>query len=160
MGCDPVSAADMLIGFQPDSLRQHIQKRGEQVVIADCYNASPSSVKAAIDVLCEMKPAKGGRRVAVLGDMLELGDKSQELHEQIGEYIVKKGVDILVCYGKNAKFIAERADELGMHAGSSEDKRMVMNFLKYKLRPNDIVLFKASRGMHMEELIEEFYKGC
>ena len=159
-GCDPVAAAEMLMGFQPDSLRQHIQRRGEQVVIADCYNASPSSVKAAIEVLCEMQPAKGGRRVAVLGDMLELGDKAPELHEQIGEFLVQKGVDILVCYGKNAKYIAKRADELGMHAGCSEDKRMVLNFLKYKLRPNDIVLFKASRGMHMEELMEEFYKDC
>ncbi len=159
-GCDPVAAAEMLSGFQPDSLRQHIQKRGEQTLIVDCYNASPTSMKAAIDVLCEMKPQGEGRRVAVLGDMLELGEKSAELHEQVGEYVAQKGVDLLVCYGENAKNIAKRADELGMHAGSSEDKRMVLNFLKYKLRPNDIVLFKASRGMHMEELIEEFYKDC
>lgn len=160
VGCDPVAAAEMLSAFQPDSLRQHVQKRGEQTIIVDCYNASPTSMKASIDVLCEMKPQEGGRRVAVLGDMLELGEDSDSLHEQIGEYIVKKGVDLLVCYGKNAKFIAKRADELGMHAGCSEDKKMVLNFLKYKLKPNDIVLFKASRGIHMEELIEDFYKDC
>lgn len=159
-GCDPVAAAEMLSGFQPDSLRQHIQKRGEQTIIVDCYNASPTSMEAAIDVLCEMQPKGNGRRVAVLGDMLELGNQAPELHEQIGEYVVKKAVDVLVCYGENAKYIAKRAGELGMHAGHSEDKRMVLNFLKYKLRPNDIVLFKASRGMHMEELIEEFYKDC
>lgn len=159
-GCDPVAAAEMLCGFQPDSLRQHIQKRGEQTVIVDCYNASPTSVKAGIDVLKEMKPPEGGRRVAVLGDMLELGEKSAELHRDIGEYVVKKGIDLLVCYGKNAKYIAQRADELGLHAGCSEDKKMVLNFLKYKLRPGDIVLFKASRGMKMEELIDEFYKDC
>ena len=159
-GCDPVAAAEMLSGFQPDSLRQHVQKRGEQMIIADCYNASPDSTKAAIDVLCEMKPKEGGRRVAVLGDMLELGDKSEELHRQVGEYVVKKGVDLMVCYGKNAAAIAARADELGMHAGSSDDPKTVLNFMKYKLRPNDIVLFKASRGMHLEEIIEEFYKDC
>ena len=150
----------MLSGFQPDSLRQHVQKRGEQMIIADCYNASPDSVKAAIDVLCEMKPKEGGRRVAVLGDMLELGESSEELHRQIGEYVVSKGVDLMVCYGKNAAAIAARADELGMHAGHSEDPKTVLNFMKYKLKPNDIVLFKASRGMHLEELIEEFYKDC
>ncbi|MDE7279731.1 MAG: UDP-N-acetylmuramoyl-tripeptide--D-alanyl-D-alanine ligase, partial [Oscillospiraceae bacterium] len=159
-GCDPVAAAEMLSGFQPDSLRQHVQKRGEQMIIADCYNASPDSMKAAIDVLCEMKPKEGGRRVAVLGDMLELGDKSEELHRQVGEYVVKKGVDLMVCYGKNAAAIAARADELGMHAGNSDDPKTVLNFMKYKLKPNDIVLFKASRGMHLEELIEEFYKDC
>lgn len=159
-GCDPVAAAEMLSCFQPDSLRQHIHKRGEQVVIADCYNASPDSVKAAIDVLCEMKPQGGGRRVAVLGDMLELGERSEELHREIGEYVVKKGIDLMVCYGSKAKYIAERADELGMHAGQSEDSKTVLNFMKYKFKPNDIVLFKASRGMHLEELIEEFYKDC
>lgn len=159
-GCSPVAAAEMLSCFQPDSLRQNIHKRGEQVVIADCYNASPDSVKAAVDVLCEMTPADGGRRVAVLGDMLELGDESERLHREIGEYVVKKGIDLMVCYGKNAKYIADRADELGMHAGWSEDEKTVLNFMKYKFKPGDIVLFKASRGMHMEELIEEFYKDC
>ena len=159
-GCDPVQAAEMLAGFQPDALRQNVHRRGEQLIIADCYNASPSSMKAAIDLLCDIDPKGEGRHVAVLGDMLELGEHSQELHEKIGEYVVSKGVDVLVCYGKNAKFIAGRADELGMHAGCSEDKRMVLNFLKYKLKPNDIVLFKASRGIHMEEIIEEFYKDC
>lgn len=159
-GCDPVAAAEMLSGFQPDSLRQHVQKRGEQTIIVDCYNASPTSVKAAIDVLKEMTPPKDGRRVAVLGDMLELGDQSEEMHREIGEYVVKKGIDLLVCYGKNSRFIAQRADELGLHAGCSEDKKMVLNFLKYKLKAGDIVLFKASRGMKMEELIDEFYKDC
>ena len=159
-GCDPSTAAEMLSGFQPDSLRQNIQKMGSQTVIVDCYNAAPTSMKASIDVLCEMKPAGDGRRVAVLGDMLELGEKSKELHREIGEYIVEKGVDMLVCYGKESKYIAERAEELGMHAGSSEDKKIVLNFMKYKLKPDDIVLFKASRGMHLEELIDEFYKNC
>lgn len=159
-GCDPVAAAEMLSGFQPDSLRQNITKRGEQTLIVDCYNASPTSMEAAIDVLCEMQPKEGGRRVAVLGDMLELGEQSAELHRKVGEYVVLKKVDLLVCYGNNAKYIAQRADELGMHAGCSDDKKMVLNFLKYKLKPNDIVLFKASRGMQMEQIIEEFYKDC
>jgi len=159
-GCDPVAAAEMLSCFQPDSLRQHVQKRGEQTIIADCYNASPDSMKAAIDVLCEMKPKDGGRRVAVLGDMLELGEMSEELHRQVGEYAAKKGIDGLICYGKDAKFIAERADGLGLHGGYSDDSDTVLNIMKYKFKPGDIVLFKASRGMHLEELIEKFYKDC
>ena len=107
-----------------------------------------------------MTPKDGGRRVAVLGDMLELGEKSPEYHREIGEYVVSKGVDLLVCYGKESKNIAERADELGMHAGYSEEKQKVLNFLKFKLKPNDIVLFKGSRGVHLEEIIDEFYKDC
>lgn len=159
-GCDPVEAAEMLSVFHFDGLRQNIQERGNQTVIADCYNASPTSMKAAIDMLCDMKPRNGGRRVAVLGDMLELGEYSKQYHEEIGEYIVKKGVDLLVCYGKEAKYIASKACELGLQAGYSEEKKTILNFLKFKLRPDDIVLFKASRGMRLEEIIDEFYKDC
>ena len=158
VGSDPVAAAEMLSGYQPEGMRQNIQKRGQQTIIVDCYNASPTSMKASIDLLCNMKPKEGGRRVAVLGDMLELGENSPEYHKEIGEYVVKKGVDLLVCYGKEAKNISDRADELGMNAGYSEDKKIIMNYLKFKLKPNDIVLFKASRGVHLEEIIDEFYK--
>ncbi len=160
LGADPVAAAEMLCGYQKDSLRQNIQKRGKQTLLVDCYNASPTSMKAAIDVLCSMTPKNNGRRAAVLGDMLELGEKSEQLHREIGEYAVKKGINMLVCYGKEAKHIAERAGELGLNAGYSPDKKMVLNFLKFKLKPDDIVLFKASRGVHLEEIIEEFYKDC
>jgi UDP-N-acetylmuramyl-tripeptide synthetase/UDP-N-acetylmuramoyl-tripeptide--D-alanyl-D-alanine ligase len=155
---DMPSAANALLNFKTDPLRQHIENRGDQKLLIDCYNASPTSVEAAIDLLCSMKPENGGRRVAVLGDMLELGSKSPELHERIGEYAVKKGVDLIVCYGEYAKYIAKRADELGMHCGCSNDKSMVVNYLKFKLKPDDIVLFKASRGMHLEEIIKELYK--
>ncbi len=159
-GCDPVAAAEMLTGYQPDSLRQHIVKRGEQTLVVDCYNASPTSMKAAIDVLCEMKPKGNGRRIAVLGDMLELGENAPQYHAEIGEYAAQKGVDMLVCYGKNSKHMADRADELGLHPAFSDESKIILNFMKYKFRPNDIVLFKASRGMHLEEIIEEFYKDC
>ena len=159
-GVDPVAAAEMLSAYQPDEFRQNIQKRGEHTIIVDCYNASPTSMKAAIDMLCEIEPKEDGRRVAVLGDMFELGEDSSKYHEEIGEYVAQKGLDLLVCYGNDAKYIAKRADELGMHAGCSDDKKMVLNFLKFKLKPNDVVLFKASRGVHLEEIIDEFYKDC
>lgn len=155
---DMSAVAKALMNFETDPLRQHIEKRGEQTLLVDCYNASPTSMEAAINLLADMKPEGEGRRVAVLGDMLELGAKSPHLHEKLGEYVVRKNIDILVCYGEYAKYIAKRADELGMHSGCSNQKDMIVNFLKFKLRPNDIVLFKASRGMQLEEIIEELYK--
>lgn len=160
VGCDPLAAAEMLSVYHSDGLRQNIQERGSQTVITDCYNASPTSMKAAIDMLCGMNPQNRGRRVAVLGDMLELGEFSKQYHEEIGEYVVKKGIDLLVCYGKDARYIASKACELGLQAGYSEEKKTILNFLKFKLRPDDIVLFKASRGMRLEEIIDEFYKDC
>ncbi len=158
-GCNPVTAAEMLSVYQPYSMRQDIRHMGKHTVILDCYNASPASMEASLDILAEMKPKNGGRRVAVLGDMLELGELSAELHERIGEYAFKKGIDLLYCYGENAVHIAKRANELGMHAGSSADKRMLLNFMKYKLKENDIILFKASRGIRLEEIVEEYYSG-
>lgn len=156
-GCDGAKIAKKLSEFHLDGLRQHIEKRRNQTVIIDCYNAAPASMKAAIDVLCEIEPAPGGKRVAVLGDMLELGSRSPELHEEVGEYAVLKGVDMLVCYGEYAKYIAKKADEMGMHCGCSQDKDMVVNYLNFKLSDGDVVLFKASRGMHMEEIISAYY---
>ncbi len=157
-GCESEGIAEKLSEFRLDGLRQHIEKRKNQTVIIDCYNAAPASMKAAIDVLCDIEPASGGKRVAVLGDMLELGTMSPQLHEEVGEYAALKGVDLIVCYGNYAKYIAKRADELGMHCGCSSDKEMVLNYLRFKLSDGDVVLFKASRGIRMEEIIEEYYK--
>ncbi|MDR0991719.1 MAG: UDP-N-acetylmuramoyl-L-alanyl-D-glutamate--2,6-diaminopimelate ligase [Ruminococcus sp.] len=152
-GVPPAAAGEFLSAYQPQGLRQHIEKRGGHIIIADCYNASPASMEAALQMLSETEVPTGGRRVAVLGDMLELGDASEELHRAVGEAVVRYGIDLLVCYGEKAKFIAKRADELGMHSGCSTEKKVIKNFLKYKLKPGDAVLFKASRGMQMEQII-------
>jgi murE/murF fusion protein len=156
-GVNPAVAGEFLSAYQPQGLRQHIEKRGGHIIIADCYNASPASMESALQMLSLTEVPTGGRRVAVLGDMLELGEHSEELHKAVGEAVVRYGIDLLVCYGDKAKFIAKRADELGMHSGYSTDKKVIKNFLKYKLKPGDAVLFKASRGMQMEQIIEEFY---
>jgi UDP-N-acetylmuramyl-tripeptide synthetase/UDP-N-acetylmuramoyl-tripeptide--D-alanyl-D-alanine ligase len=156
-GVSPAVAGEFLSAYQPMGLRQHIAKRGGHTIIEDCYNASPASMESALSMLASMEVTPGGRRVAVLGDMLELGDRSEELHRAVGESVVRNGIDLLVCYGDKAKFIAKRADELGMHSGYSPEKKVIKNFLKYKLKPGDVVLYKASRGMQMEQIIEEFY---
>jgi UDP-N-acetylmuramyl pentapeptide synthase len=114
-------------------------------------------MEASLKLLAGMAVPDGARRVAVLGDMLETGSHAQELHEKVGEMVVANGIDLLVCYGENSKFISKRADELGMHSGYSADMNVVKNFLTFKLKPGDVILFKASRGMHMEDLIEDFF---
>jgi UDP-N-acetylmuramoyl-tripeptide--D-alanyl-D-alanine ligase len=156
-GVDAATAGSMLGCYQPLPLRQHIEKRGHNTIIVDCYNASPASMEASLKMLADMPVKEGARRVAVLGDMLETGEHARELHEKVGEAVVANGIDLLVCYGDNARYIAKKADELGMHSGYSADRNVIKNFLKFKLKPNDIILFKASRGMHLETLIEEFF---
>lgn len=157
-GIEPEVVAEKLGEYETSGMRQNVKSINGQTVIVDCYNASPASMKAALNVLSQMRPKKDGRRVAVLADMLELGEMSAKLHGEVGEYVVKMNIDKLICYGKDAKYIAAKADELGLHSGCTSDKLMLIEYLRKTLREDDVVLFKGSRGMKLEEIIEELYK--
>ena len=122
-------------------------------VINDAYNASLESMTAALKVLSEFKE----RKIAVLGDMFELGDFSEELHKKVGKQVVKNNIDILIACGKNAKNIADVAKE-------SMNKENVYYVRKTKeikpllekiVKNNDVILFKASNGMRFYKIAEE-----
>lgn len=148
------SAADMQAGlahFQPTGMRFECKKMGDYMVINDAYNASPMSMKAAIDTLAEIAP---GRKVAVMGDMLELGRVSAAAHETVGRELAAAGVALLVTRGDMGEHIAEGAEAGGMkavyrcasHAAAGE-------ILRRELQPGDTILFKGSRGMQMDQII-------
>ncbi len=118
-------------------------------IIDDCYNANPNSVKASLETLCAMK---GGRKVAVLGDMKELGVNEKQLHAEVGEFASKCGVDVLVTVGELAKYIGENAEGAEVHhfdtvESAAEDIDTI-------LHKDDIVLVKASHSMHFERIVE------
>ncbi len=138
--------------YQPDKMRQNIVKMGDNTVIIDCYNASPDSMKASLGVLSGMKSS--GRKIAVLGDMLELGESSEKLHRLVGRYVREANPDMLFCYGKDSKYIA---DESGVCALFFDDKDALTEKLKNYIKTDDVVLFKASRGMKLEEIINKIY---
>lgn len=155
----PETITAQLEKFVPDGLRQSIVKKGDQQIIIDCYNASPDSMKASLAVLSELRPFYEGRRIAVLGDMLELGSMSKKLHEMVGEYVTQSKADILLCYGNDSEYICEKAYELGFeHAKFFSDKQELINYLKNLIIKGDLLLFKASRGMKLEEVIEKLYE--
>ncbi len=140
--------------YRPTGNRQNIQEKNGQTVIADCYNASPASMEAALSVLANY-PCEG-RRVAVLGDMLELGDMSESLHQQVGEIAKNSHLNMLYCYGPAARHIAEKAgDKFGVFC--TEDPAMLTEKLQNYLKEGDVVLFKASHGMHLEAIIDAVY---
>lgn len=149
--------ANALKKYKADSLRQNIQKYGENTVIIDCYNASPDSMKASLSVLSTLNIEKGGRKIAVLGDMLELGDKSKELHELVGDYVGESKADIVFCYGSESQNIAHKALSYSKSVIYSSDKSLICKALKGIISENDIVLFKGSRGMKLEEIINEVF---
>lgn len=124
-------------------------------IINDSYNASYDSMKAAIEYLNELK---GGKRIAVLGDILETGKFGEEIHRKVGEEVVKNKPEILITVGELAKYIAEVANKQGMEKEKIfiyDTKEKAIGKLKGIIEPNDFVLIKASNSMKFEEIVKE-----
>ena len=101
---------------------------------------------------------KSDRKIAVLGDMFELGEYSKELHEKVGEEVAKNNIDILICAGENSKNIVQAAIKDGMNANNIyyfENKIEIENFIKNNWQKGDSILFKASNGMKFFEIVEK-----
>ena len=129
--------------------RANLVTTGILRIIDDCYNANPTSVKAAVETLCNMK---GGRKAAVLGDMKELGENELALHAEVGEYAAKCGVDVLITVGELARSISDNAD--GVEAHHFDTVEQATEELDTILHKDDIVLVKASHSMHFEKIVE------
>lgn len=127
-------------------------------IINDSYNASLESMTAALKYLSEFKNC---RKIAFLGDMFELGEYSEQLHRKVGEEVVENKIDILICVGKQARFIAEEARFFKMKKESVfyfENKEEATEFLKQEMKPSDIILIKASNGMKFFDIVPELKK--
>ena len=136
--------------------RQEIYKSGEFTIISDCYNAGPESMAAALKVLGKRK----GRRIAVLGDMLELGDVKWAEHYRVGR-IAAENADVVYAYGPNANRVIGGAITGGMDPAVArifDTHEEMAAALKRLAKPGDVLLFKGSRGMHLEKVLEAFLK--
>ena len=120
-------------------------------VINDAYNASPTSMKAAIDTLSNMD----GRKILVLADSLELGENSQRMHEEVGAHIEDKGIHTLLTYGTDAKFISDVGGQFVENVAHFSSKDELTAYLKSHLVPQDKVLVKGSRGNKLEEVVNQ-----
>lgn len=142
-----------IAGYCPGKMRLNIIRSGGLTIINDAYNASPQSVKAAIDVLNEIEAE---RRIAVLGDMLELGTWSTSAHKETGMYAAGSSTDMIITVGEAAAYIAEGAVEAGFpRSGTAvlSNNEEAVRCLKDMIREGDAVLVKGSRGMMMEEIV-------
>ena len=150
-------AAAALKEYRPAGMRENVVEKGGVTVIEDCYNASPDSMKAMAETLM-LKGAPGRRKIAIIGDMLELGDYSEEAHALAGQYMAEAGVDLLITYGPMSKFAAQAAREHGLlRVFDFQDKADLTAKLTGMLKPGDVVAVKGSRGMQMEEIIRNIY---
>ena len=158
LGVSPEKIKSGIESAAIEKYRMEIIDSGDITLINDCYNASPLSMRRAIDTLCLIGEKNNRRCVAILGDMLELGDRSEELHFDIGKYLIKKDIDVLIALGKLAKniyrgFKDNRADPDDQQCYYFPEREGFRTSLKNIIKPRDIVLIKGSRANKMEEII-------
>ena len=164
-------AVARLFGLPLERLRDAVRKleaggmRGRRLmhrgvlILDDCYNSNPEALRAMLETLAAT-PAR--RRIAVLGEMLELGRWAEALHREAGRRVVECGVDVLVGIRGAARFLVEEAVRAGMPPGAAfffEDPVEAGRFLRGLLREGDAVLFKGSRGVQVERALQEYLRA-
>jgi len=151
--------------FVPSGMRQNVIQLNDYVIIKDCYNASPDSMKSGLEVLSSVlseQTDRKYRRVAVLGDMLELGEISEAEHEKLGKLILKYDVDRLISVGEKAEIVAQSAIREGFSASDTfyyKTNEEVIENIYNIIKPDDIILFKGSRGIRLEEIADYLIKS-
>ena len=139
--------------FELTKKRMDIKKLDNgAIIINDSYNASYESMKASIEFLAKHT---GERKIAVLGDMFELGEYTKELHEKVGKEIVKNKIDELICSGENSKYIIESVQNSSTKTFYFESKEQIIEKLKKELKKGDVVLVKASNAMKFYEICQK-----
>lgn len=147
--------AKALSSFRSANMRMEIRKGNGIQVVADCYNANPSSTRMALETIGNV--GGSGRRIAVLGDMLELGAQSAKLHYDIGRLVPEMNFEVLLAVGPEAVQIRQGALSAGMDASKAmhfADRSAAIAWLENEVRHGDILLVKGSRGMKLEQVVD------
>jgi UDP-N-acetylmuramoyl-tripeptide--D-alanyl-D-alanine ligase len=155
-GIPPGDLREAVNAFTPGRMRGAVLEKDGILVIDDCYNANPDAVRAMLDVLRETPAA---RRIAVLGEMLELGRWAEPLHRDVGDYVAKLGVPVLVGIRGVARQMVDAAIEGGLSKDAAfffETPELAGDHLRTFARPGDVILFKGSRGTQVEKALQRF----
>jgi UDP-N-acetylmuramoyl-tripeptide--D-alanyl-D-alanine ligase len=170
-------AVAVALGIRPERLRDAVRTlatgkmRGERsvrngiTIINDCYNANPEAMRSMLEVL-RGTPAR--RRIAVLGEMLELGREAGTLHRDIGQFAAEQGIDALLGVRGAARFMVDGAIEAGMSGSAAsfftsppalffDTPEAAGDYLRTYIQPGDAILFKGSRGVEVEKAIERAF---
>ncbi len=158
LGLNEQKAINALSNYKTTGMRQKLVKYNGVTIIEDCYNASPDSMKAALETLKDYNVQK--KRIAVLGDMFELGTQSENAHRQIANICKTCKVDVLIAVGNEMKKAYEDAKQLGLNCSHFLKKEEALKELLINVEKGDAVLFKASNGMNFNELLAQFYNSC
>ncbi len=149
-------AVEALLGLTAGDKRGQLLEVAGATVINDCYNSNPRALESMVDVLAGMPVRSGGRRIVLAGEMLELGPSAAELHRRCGRYIAQHKIDLLVGVRGAAQHLVEGAAEEKMAAEFVATPEDAGRWLAHNVRPGDLVLLKASRGVRLEQALEEW----
>ncbi|MBZ5574507.1 MAG: UDP-N-acetylmuramoyl-tripeptide--D-alanyl-D-alanine ligase [Acidobacteriia bacterium] len=152
-GLSPSEAAGALASLAPADKRGQVVQLGNITVINDCYNSNPKALDAMVDTLAAM-PAR--RRIAVAGEMLELGPAGEEMHRHSGRHMAEKKIDLLLGVRGLAQLMVEAARAAGMKAEFVASPEEAGEWLAREARAGDVVLLKASRGVKLEKALEKW----
>ena len=147
--------------FELSKRRMQVEKLQNKItIINDCYNANYDSMKGAVEYLSKLE---GKIKIAILGDMLELGNYSENLHREVGKEVAKNNIDILISVGKDARFIADEAYNQGMNSDNiyvfDTNEQAIDLIKKFIKRGNISILIKASNGMNFQQIFESICKN-
>ena len=160
-GVEVKEAKEALENFQPFPMRMEVVLlKGGEILINDAYNANPDSVELALETLVEAK--RKGRAIAVLGDMLELGEFTKEAHQRIGQKVSELSIDFLLAFGEEAPVVVESAICHGFpmeRARIVESHSEALSILRRMIQSGDWILVKGSRRMVMEKIVEGLTEG-
>lgn len=160
LGLKPEEIAEGIANVKPVDGRSNLIVLKDRKILDDCYNANPVSMKAAIDLL----NLSGTRKIAILGDMFELGDGCEKMHSEIGIYAVEQGIDVIVCAGElsrnmfNAATLTRAALNKDMQIYYMKDTKEVIDKIEVILEKGDTILVKASHGMGFAEVVKALQK--
>ncbi|MGH9666135.1 MAG: UDP-N-acetylmuramoyl-tripeptide--D-alanyl-D-alanine ligase, partial [Bryobacteraceae bacterium] len=155
-GIAPERLVDAARAIQPGKMRGERMTRNGVLIYNDCYNSNPEAVRAMVDVL---RDAPARRKIAVLGEMLELGRLAEPLHRDVGRYVAKQGISVLVGIRGVARHMVDAAVEAGLAVNAAyffPEPEPAGDFLRELARAGDAILFKGSRGTHVEKALERF----
>jgi UDP-N-acetylmuramoyl-tripeptide--D-alanyl-D-alanine ligase len=154
IGVSPAAIAALAPALEPLANRGSVRRVNDVTLLDESYNASPVAVKAALDTLASL-PAEG-RRIAVLGDMLEMGEWTGQVHREVGAHAIESGVDLLLAVGAFAGLIAEGAAAAGIDGDAMlefDTADQAATWLAPQLQNGDAVLVKGSRAVHLEHVV-------
>lgn len=143
--------------YKPTTIRQTTYKSFGRTLYVDCFNASARSIDVALKVIDNIRTGRKGRRIAVLGDVLEIDGYEDEAYSSIARSISDSKTDILITYGSTSSAIWCKLSDKSVDGKHFSDMNELFNYVKGLVKCGDVVLFKASGGMNFEKLVQELY---